>query len=109
MRVLCITKYFIPEKSILLQNYSNPFNPETWIPYQLKEDNNVVIRIYSSSGSPVRTMNLGYKPAGFYEGKERAVHWDGKNEVGEKVSSGIYFYTIQTGKFNATKKMIVTK
>jgi hypothetical protein len=103
------TKYFIPEKNLLLQNYPNPFNPETWIPYQLKEDNNVVIRIYSSSGSLVRTMNLGYKPAGFYEGKERAVYWDGKNEVGEKVSSGIYFYTIQAGKFNATKKMIVTK
>jgi hypothetical protein len=103
------TKYFIPEKSVLLQNYPNPFNPETWIPYQLKEDTNVVIRIYSSSGSLVRTMNLGYKLAGFYEGKERAVYWDGKNEFGESVSSGVYFYNIQAGSFTATKKMIVKK
>jgi hypothetical protein len=103
------TKYFIPEKSVLLQNYPNPFNPETWIPYQLKEDNNVVIRIYSSSGSLVRTLNLGYKSAGFYEGKERAVYWNGKNEFGESVSSGVYFYNIQAGNFTATKKMIVKK
>ncbi len=103
------TKYFIPEKSVLLQNYPNPFNPETWIPYQLKEDNNVVIRVYSSSGSLVRTMNLGYKPAGFYDGKERSAHWDGKNELGEKVSSGIYFYNIEAGDFTSTRKMILMK
>ena len=103
------TKDFIPEKNFLLQNYPNPFNPDTWIPYQLKEDANVVIEIYSSSGSLVRTLNLGYKPAGFHEGKERATHWDGKNEIGEKVSSGIYFYTIQAGTFTATKKMLIQK
>jgi len=103
------TKYFIPEKSVLLQNYPNPFNPETWIPYQLKEDNNVVIRIYSSSGSLVRSLNLGHKSAGYYEGKERAAHWDGKNEVGEKVASGIYFYSIKAGSFVSTRKMVITE
>ena len=102
--------YSMPaDKTLLLQNYPNPFNPETWIPYQLNEDADVVIRIFSSSGSLIRTLDLGYKPSGFYEGKERSAYWDGSNEFGEKSTSGVYFYTIQAGIFTATKKMVIQK
>jgi len=93
----------------LLQNYPNPFNPETWIPYQLGEDANVVIKIYSSSGQLVRTINIGLKIAGLYFDKEKAVYWDGRDNSGEKVVSGIYFYTIETNKFTDTKKMVIMR
>lgn len=98
-----------PEFNQLQQNYPNPFNPDTWIPYQLKDDANVSIYIYSSTGQLIRTLDLGYKKAGFYLGKDKAVHWDGKNEFGEHVASGIYFYTIKAGKFTSTRKMVVDK
>ena len=91
------------------QNYPNPFNPETWIPYRLKKDADVVISIRSATGQLVRTFNLGYKKAGSYTSMEKAVHWDGRNQYGEKTSSGIYFYTIQAGPFTATKKMIIAE
>jgi len=93
----------------LYQNYPNPFNPETWIPYQLGEDTKVEIRIYTSDGQLVRSLNLGHKQAGSYTSKEKAVHWDGNNEAGEHVSSGIYFYTIQAGSYSDTKKMVITE
>lgn len=99
----------IPKVSMLYQNYPNPFNPDTWIPYQLKEDANVEIRIYTSTGQFVRILDLGRKPTGFYIMKEKAGYWDGKNEAGEAVASGVYFYTIQAGEFTATKKMAVAK
>jgi len=95
-----------PTEFALHQNYSNPFNPDTWIPYQLAEDVSVAIRIYDVAGRLIRTLDIGNKPAGFYITKEKAVYWDGKNEAGEKVASGVYFYTIQAGEFIATKKMI---
>ncbi|MFC1714461.1 right-handed parallel beta-helix repeat-containing protein [Candidatus Poribacteria bacterium] len=98
-----------PTEFALLQNFSNPFNPDTWIPYQLAEDVDVTIRIYSVSGKLVRTLSLGQKPAGFYTDKSKAAYWDGKNEAGEQVSSGVYFYTIQAGDFTATRKMILSK
>ena len=97
------------ERSALLQNYPNPFNPETWIPYQLHEANEVVIRIYNITGELVREIRLGYKPAGQYTIQDRSAYWDGRNEAGERVSSGVYFYNIQAGKYSATMKMILTK
>jgi len=98
-----------PDSNLLLQNYPNPFNPETWIPYQLKDSGDVIIRIHNANGALVRELKLGHKPAGIYMSQDRAVYWDGKNEAGESVASGIYFYTIQTGNYNATKKMILKK
>lgn len=96
-------------KNCLYQNYPNPFNPETWIPYQLVEDVDVSIRIYDIAGQLVRTLHLGRKPAGFYISKHKAAYWDGKNQAGEIVSNGVYFYTIQAGDFTAAKKMAATR
>ena len=99
-----------PEHSMLLQNFPNPFNPDTWIPYQLKEDGDVTIRILSASGELVRGLSLGHRSAGLYVSQDRASYWDGKNEAGEHVSSGVYFYTIQAGEdFTDTKKMMVAR
>ena len=100
---------FVPEETVLLHNYPNPFNPETWIPYQLAEPAEVTIRIYATSGVLVRTLVLGYQPAGIYQYRSRAAYWDGKNEVGESVASGIYFYTLTAGDFTATRKMLIMK
>ena len=100
---------FIPEKMALLHNYPNPFNPETWIPYQLAEPADVTLTIYSVNGTLVRTLALGYQPAGIYQTSTRAAYWNGKNEVGESVASGIYFYTLTAGDFNATRKMLIMK
>jgi len=102
-------EYLAPEKSALLQNYPNPFNPDTWIPYQLEKDADVVVRIYMATGQLVRMLNLGYKRAGFYTNKERAAYWDGENEAGEHVASGVYFYSIEAGDFKATKKLVIAK
>jgi hypothetical protein len=98
-----------PERSALLQNYPNPFNPETWIPYQLHESGEVVIRIHNVTGELVRELRLGYKPAGIYTNQDRSAYWDGRNEAGERVSSGVYFYNIQAGNYNAIMKMIISK
>jgi hypothetical protein len=99
----------VPERSVLLQNYPNPFNPETWIPYHLKDAENVSIRIYSTAGQLVRTLDLGYKDAGIYSSRSKAAYWDGRNEAGEQISSGIYFYNMTTGDFASTRKMIITR
>lgn len=98
-----------PIKNKLFQNYPNPFNPETWIPYQLSKSSNVIISIYNFQGQKIKTIDLGYKPAGLYVDRNVSAYWDGKNENGECVSSGIYFYSIDTGDFFDTKKMIVIK
>ncbi len=98
-----------PKKTSLLPNYPNPFNPETWIPYQLAESADVKVTIYAVDGTVVRTLALGHKSVGIYQGKSRAAHWDGKNEVGESVASGVYFYTLKAGDFTATRKMLIRK
>jgi hypothetical protein len=98
-----------PEESALLQNFPNPFNPETWIPYQLREGSEVKVRVYSSSGILVRELDLGYISAGVYVSRDRAAYWDGRNEYGEKVASGVYFYTIQAGDFVARRKMVIAE
>ena len=98
-----------PEVSLLHQNYPNPFNPDTWIPYQLREDGDVVIRIYTTTGRLVRTLSLGHKPGGLYTDKEQAAQWDGRNEQGEHAASGVYFYSITAGDLSATRKMVVKR
>ncbi len=98
-----------PKETVLLPNYPNPFNPETWIPYQLSKPTDVTLRIYSVNGALVRTLVLGHQPAGVYESKSRAAYWDGKNERVEPVASGIYFYTLKTGEFTSTRKMLIRK
>ena len=98
-----------PKKTALLPNYPNPFNPETWIPYHLAEPAEVTLAIHAADGRLIRTLTLGSQPAGMYQSRSRAAHWDGRNEVGESVASGIYFYTLTAGDFTATKKMLIRK
>ncbi len=100
---------FIPDETALLHNYPNPFNPETWIPYQLAEPAEVTLTIHAVNGTLVRTLTLGYQPAGIYQTRTRAAYWDGRNQLGEKVASGLYFYTLTAGDFNATRKMLIRK
>jgi len=98
-----------PQQTVLLANYPNPFNPETWIPYQLAAAADVTLTIWTADGQQVRKLSLGRKPAGIYESKSRAVYWDGKNELGEPVASSIYFYTLSASDFTATRKMLIIK
>ena len=104
-----LLKSRVPTKTRLLLNYPNPFNPETWIPYQLAEASNVSVTIYSTNGTPIRTLKLGHQSAGTYINKSQAAYWDGRNEFGEQAASGIYFYTFTAGKFSATGKMLIRK
>ena len=97
----------LPDETRLHPNYPNPSNPETWIPYQLASPENVTLTIYTVNGQLIRTLALGYQPAGIYQNRSRAVYWDGKNELGEKVASGVYFYTFTAGDFTATRKMLI--
>ena len=99
----------IPEETALLPNYPNPFNPETWIPYHLSEPAEVTLHIYTVNGAKVRTLALGLMPAGIYQSRNRAAYWDGRNNVGEPVASGIYFYTLTAGEFTSTRKMLIRK
>ena len=94
---------------MLLPNYPNPFNPETWIPYQLSEPAEVTLTIYAVNGTQVRTLAVGLMPAGIYQSRSRAAYWDGRNNVGESVASGIYFYTLTAGEFTSTRKMLIRK
>ena len=99
----------IPEKTGLLANYPNPFNPETWIPYHLAKPADVTLSIYAADGKLIRTLALGHQPAGIYESKIRAAYWDGRNDFGERVASGLYFYTLTAGDFATTRKMLILK
>ena len=108
----------IPDTTALLPNYPNPFNPETWIPYHLAQAANVTLTIYDIRGKVVRALTLGHQPAGVYESRGRAAYWDGRNQIGEPVASGVYFYTLSTestrdsvttGNFNATRKLLIAK
>ena len=105
-----LSQLVAPSLSFALgQNYPNPFNPETWIPYHIKEDRLVTIRIYNASGKLVRELDLGFKSSGSYIARHKAAYWDGRNLHGEEVASGIYFYELEAGQFNATRKMIILK
>jgi len=99
----------IPEAFHLLQNYPNPFNPETWIPFKLAQDTPVAISIYDTKGQLIRTIALGNKNAGIYTTKDKAAYWDGRDSLGQKVSSGAYYYTLQAGEYKATRKMVILK
>jgi photosystem II stability/assembly factor-like uncharacterized protein len=99
----------IPRKFALLQNFPNPFNPETWIPYQIARDASVKVQIYNLKGQSIRTIELGQQAAGTYLTKNEAVYWDGRDDSGEKVASGMYFYTLQAGEFKATKRMVIVE
>lgn len=99
----------LPKLFALLQNYPNPFNPETWIPYRLSETGDVSITIFNVNGQMVRQLHLGSKMPGYYVDKSRAAYWDGANESGEAVSSGIYFYQMQAGQNTSVKKMIIVR
>ena len=109
---LLVTLTFLeaqPKETALLANYPNPFNPETWIPYQLAKSAAVNISIHSADGSLVRTLSLGQLATGVFHNKSRAAYWDGRNEYGEPVASGVYFYTLTAGEFTATRKMLIRK
>ena len=99
----------LPGEFRLHQNYPNPFNPETWLPYQLAKDAVVTINIYNIKGQLIRTLTLGNQKAGTYMTRNKAAHWDGKNETGESVSNGVYFYQLKAGDFVATRKMVIVK
>ena len=97
------------QETKLLSNYPNPFNPDTWIPYQLSEGATVTVKIYDVTGSLVRTIQVGHKPAGYYLTRERAIYWDGRNQNREPVSSGVYFYTLNTDTYTQTRRMVILK
>ena len=109
MLIESILSAMCPGKTSLLANYPNPFNPETWMPYQLANDGEVQISIYDINGGLVHQLDLGHQQAGFYTGRSRAAYWDGRNGIGEDVASGVYFYTLTADTFRSTRKMMVGK
>jgi len=99
----------LPSEFRLRQNYPNPFNPDTWLPYQLAQDATVTISIYNTKGQHIRTLYPGNQKAGIYTAKDRAAYWNGCDQTGESVASGVYFYTLQAGEFTATRRMLIVK
>ena len=104
-----LVTYEIPAKTELLLNYPNPFNPETWIPFRLAEDSQVSLTIYDRTGRVVRSLDVGHRPAAVYESRAKAIYWDGRNDFGERVASGMYFYTLTAKDFSATRRMVILK
>ena len=104
-----LLRSLIPEETALLGNYPNPFNPETWISYQLAASADVTLMIYDINGQLVRRLTLGHQVAGMYQSRSRAVYWDGRNQLGESVASGLYFYTLTADEFTATRRMLILK
>ena len=98
-----------PLETVLLPNYPNPFNPETWIPYHLAHVADVMLTIYDTKGVLVRRLDLGHQPAGYYTAPSKAAHWDGRNERGESVASGVYFYQLRAGDYTALRRMVIVK
>ena len=98
-----------PKETVLLPNYPNPFNPETWIPYHLAHDAAVILTIYDTQGAVVRELELGYQSAGYYTNRRRAAYWDGRNESGELVASGVYFYQLRAEDFSQVRRMVIVK
>jgi len=99
----------LPTQTQLLPNYPNPFNPETWIPFQLSQDVEVSLQIYDSQGRLVRKLELGWQVSGYYATTTEAIYWDGRNTSGELVSSGVYFYRLQAGDYSQVHKMVILK
>ena len=108
-----------PKETALLANYPNPFNPETWIPYHLADDAEVTLTIYDTKGAVVRRLDLGHQTAGYYTDRSKAAYWEGRNNNGESVASGVYFYQLSTGRsgltvphrsdYSQTRKMLILK
>ena len=98
-----------PNETALLPNYPNPFNPETWIPYRLAEAADVTLTIYDTKGTPVRQLKLGYQLEGYYTDRVKAAYWDGRNDSGESVASGVYFYQLRAGDYTALRRMVILK
>ena len=98
-----------PDETVLLANFPNPFNPETWIPYHLATGTDVKVNIYDARGTLVRALTLGHQSAGYYTSRSRAAYWDGRNALGERVASGIYFYQLQTDEVSPMRKMVILK
>ena len=99
-----------PRVSMLYQNVPNPANPETWIPFELSYDADVIIRIYNPKGSLIRTLDLGHKALGFYtghKGQDSAAHWDGRDAANEPVAPGVYYYHLSAGDFSAVRKLML--
>ena len=111
--VLGVLKAILPERlptqTQLLANYPNPFKPETWIPFQLAQDSTVTAKIYDATGKQIRMIKLGHLPAGNQVESNQAMYWDGKTDTGEQVSSGTYFYQIETDGYTDTRKMLILK
>ena len=101
--------YELPKETELLANYPNPFNPETWIPYRLAEDADVKFTIYDTNGEQVRRFDLGHQRTGHYTDRNRAVYFDGRNDAGKTVSSGVYFYHLSASDYSQTRKMLILK
>ena len=99
----------IPSGTSLLPNYPNPFNPETWIPYRLAWDSDVTLTIFDLSGRVVRMLEVGHRIAGFYESADRAIYWDCRNQFGEQVANGVYFYTFTAKDFTGTRRMVILR
>ena len=112
-RTLAYLQYLLavarPDKTVLFANYPNPFNPETWIPYQLATSGDVRITIYDARGMVVRVLTFGHQPAGYWISRNRAAYWDGRNALGERVASGIYFYQLHTDEVSLMRKMVILK
>ena len=104
-----LASLIVPQETALLVNYPNPFNPETWIPYQLATPSEVTLTIYDMNGGVVRRLEVGRQAAGIYQNRSRAAYWDGRNRRGESVASGLYFYTLRAGDFTGTRKMLIRK
>ena len=104
-----LASLIVPQETALLANYPNPFNPETWIPYQLAAPGEVTLTIYDTNGGVVRRLEVGHQPADMYQSRSRAVYWDGRNDRGESIASGLYFYTLSADDFTATRKMLIRK
>ena len=98
-----------PVTTRLMPNYPNPFNPETWIPFELTEAADVTVRVYGQDGSVVRTLDLGLRAEGYHTGVGEAAYWDGRNESGEQVASGVYVYELRAGAYRAMRRMVILK
>lgn len=109
IRLADLVAYEIPKENRLLPSYPNPGNPETWIPYRLASDASVTLTLYDTTGRMIRTLKIGHQRAGVYESKDKAIYWDGRNDFGERVASGVYFYTLTAKDFTATRKMLILK
>jgi hypothetical protein len=99
----------MPNQTRLLPNYPNPFNPETWIPFELEQEASVSMTIFDSRGRIVRKLEIGHRPAGRHLSQSQAAYWNGRNQRGEAVAAGVYFYTLSTNGYTASRKMVIVK